>query len=174
MLLLSSSMTKDLWFTENGRDNMGDNIPADEINHAPNIGMHFGYPYCHQTNLPDPQFGSRKPCSDFTPPKQTLQAHVASLGMRFYTGSMFPAEYKKKAFIALHGSWNRSSKVGYKIVTVEFNGNEVSRAQDFATGWLDDSTQQEWGRPVDILQLPDGSLLISDDGANAIYRISHE
>lgn len=165
--------TKELWFTDNGRDNMGDDMPSDELNHAPKKGMHFGYPYCHQGDTKDPKLNS-KPCSDFTPPAKKLGAHVAALGMRFYTGKMFPASYSKKAFIAMHGSWNRSKKVGYKLAFVNTDGGKVTEFKTFAEGWLEQEKQLAWGRPVDVLQMPDGSLLVSDDMANVIYRITYK
>ncbi|WP_299457409.1 sorbosone dehydrogenase family protein [uncultured Microscilla sp.] len=166
--------TKELWFTDNGRDMLGDDLPSDELNHAPKKGMHFGYPYCHQGDTKDPKFGDKRPCSDFTPPAQKLGAHVAALGMRFYTGKMFPNGYNKKAFIAMHGSWNRSKKVGYKLALVQTKEGKVTEFETFAEGWLDHKKQLAWGRPVDVLQMPDGSLLVSDDMANVIYRITYK
>lgn len=166
--------TKEMWFTDNGRDYLGDDLPSDELNHAPKKGMHFGYPYCHQGDTKDPKFGDKRPCSDFTTPAQKLGAHVAALGMRFYTGKMFPGSYQKKAFIALHGSWNRSKKVGYKLALVNTKGSKVTEFTTFAEGWLEESEQLAWGRPVDVLQMPDGSLLVSDDMANVIYRITYK
>lgn len=163
--------TKHLWFTDNGRDMLGDDIPADELNHATEPGQHFGYPYCHEGSLKDPEFGAKRPCSEFRPPVVKLGAHVAALGMRFYTGSMFPAEYRNQIFIAQHGSWNRSSKVGYRLVLVRLEGDRVVKAEPFAEGWL--QGQDEWGRPVDVLVMPDGALLVSDDRAGVIYRISY-
>lgn len=162
--------TGNLWFTDNGRDMMGDDMPGDELNHAPAPGLHYGYPYCHQGDTLDPEFGEGKNCSSYTPPALTLGAHVAALGLTFYTGRMFPAEYRKDLFIAQHGSWNRSSKVGYNILRVRFNNSgEVAGSEVFASGWLQD--EESWGRPNDVLQLPDGSLLVSDDQAGVIYRI---
>ncbi|MGB0524460.1 MAG: PQQ-dependent sugar dehydrogenase [Flammeovirgaceae bacterium] len=161
--------TKELWFTDNGRDMMGDDMPSDELNHAPKKGMHFGFPYCHQGNTSDPEYGDYHSCSEFTPPKQFMGAHVAALGMRFYTGKMFPKKYHKAIFIAQHGSWNRSSKVGYRVMVARLEGNKVVSYEPFATGWLEGETA--WGRPVDVQQLADGSLLVSDDYADAIYRI---
>lgn len=165
--------TKELWFTDNGRDHMGDDMPADELNYAPKPDMHFGFPYCHQGDTPDPEFGSKKPCADCTPPKAKLGAHVAALGMRFYTGDQFPEMYRNKAFIALHGSWNRSSKVGYTIVTATLTGNEVANVETFAEGWLQPG-DDVWGRPVDITWMQDGSMLISDDFADVIYRVYYK
>ena len=163
--------TKELWFTDNGRDMLGDDLPADELNHAPKPGLHFGYPYCHQGDAPDPQFGAQRPCAEFTPPVVKLGAHVAALGMRFYSGSLFPAEYRNNIFIAEHGSWNRSQKIGYRIVRVALSGNQPAKHEVFAEGWL--QGQAAWGRPADVLVMPDGALLVSDDQAGAIYRISY-
>jgi glucose/arabinose dehydrogenase len=165
--------TNELWFTDNGRDMLGDDIPPCELNKAQQAGMNFGYPYCHGDEISDPEFGSKRPCSDFTPPTQKLGPHVAPLGLKFYTGNMFPDTYKNNIFIAEHGSWNRSSKIGYRIsfVNVENNSDAVSY-ETFASGWLDDVKQEAWGRPVDVLLLPDGSMLVSDDKAGVIYRIS--
>jgi glucose/arabinose dehydrogenase len=163
--------TKELWFTDNGRDWLGDDAPPDELNHAPKAGMHFGFPYCHGGTLPDPEFGKWRPCSDFTPPAQTLGPHVASLGMRFYTGSMFPAAYRNQIFIAEHGSWNRSKKIGYRVSLVRLAGNRAVAYETFVEGFL--QGEHAWGRPVDVLVRPDGSLLVSDDHAGAIYRITY-
>jgi len=164
--------TKELWFTDNGRDLQGDDVPPDELNHAPKAGLHFGYPYCHGGDVPDPEFGTKRPCSEFTPPAQNLGPHVAALGMRFYTGSMFPAEYKNQIFIAEHGSWNRSTPIGYRITVVGLKGNRAVSYKTFAEGWL--QGDRAWGRPVDVQVMPDGALLVSDDGAGAIYRISYK
>jgi glucose/arabinose dehydrogenase len=161
--------THELWFTDNGRDWLGDDAPADELNHAPRAGMHFGFPYCHQGDLPDPKYG--RPCAGFTPPARKLGAHVAALGMRFYTGAMFPPEYRGQIFIAEHGSWNRSSKVGYRVSLARLEGSRVVAYQPFAQGWLRD--ESAWGRPVDLELLPDGSLALSDDLAGVVYRISY-
>lgn len=162
--------TRELWFTDNGRDWLGEDLPSDELNHAPAPGMHFGYPYCHQGDTPDPEFGTR-PCAQFTPPAAKLGPHVAALGMRFYTGSQFPAEYRNSMFIAEHGSWNRRAKAGYRIARVVAEAGRVVKHEVFAEGWLQDGSV--WGRPVDIEHMPDGSLLVSDDYAGAIYRIAY-
>ena len=162
--------TDELWFTDNGRDRLGDDVPADELDHAPRAGLHFGFPFCHQGDVPDPEFGEGRSCADFEPPALKLGAHVAALGMRFYEGAMFPAEYGGRIFIAQHGSWNRSSKVGYRIVSVRLEDGRAVAAEPFADGWL--QGEEAWGRPVDVLVMPDGALLVSDDLAGAIYRIT--
>ncbi len=161
-----------LWFTDNGRDWLGDNVPPDELNRAPQSGMHFGFPHWHGLDTPDPQHGTGHTASDFTLPVQELGPHVAALGMRFYTGSMFPAEYQKQVFIAEHGSWNRSTPIGYRVMLVRLNGDQATSYEVFAEGWLQDNGNA-WGRPVDVLVMPDGSMLVSDDRANAIYRITY-
>ena len=166
--------TDELWFTNNGRDWMGDGQPFDTLNHAPQPGFHFGFPYCHQGDIPDPEFNAR-PCSDFRLPARTLGPHVASLGMRFYTGDMFPADYRHRIFIAEHGSWNRTPEAGhtgYRLTVATLDGDRVTDYQVFAEGWLEaDNTW--WGRPVDVQVMPDGALLVSDDTAGAIYRITY-
>jgi len=164
--------TKEFWFTDNGRDNLGDDVPPDTLNHAARAGLRFGYPYCHGGNIPDPEFGRKHPCSEFVAPAQNLGPHVASLGMRFYTGSQFPAAYRDRIFIAEHGSWNRSKKIGYRVTMVTLEGNKAVRYETFAEGWLQGETA--WGRPADVLVAPDGSLLVSDDTAGAIYRIRYK
>ena len=166
-------VTKELWFTENGRDNMGDDVPEDELNRAPQMGMHFGFPYCHQGNILDPEFGKGKNCSDYVAPVKTLGPHVAALGMRFYTGNMFPADYKNAIFIAKHGSWNRSIPIGYDVTVAKLNGNDIASYTTFAEGWLRPD-HSVIGRPVDVQQMPDGALLVSDDYNGVIYRISYK
>lgn len=161
----------ELWFTDNGRDMLGDDLPGDELNRAPQPGLHFGYPYCHQGDTLDPEFGAGKSCGDYVPPALTLGAHVAALGLAFYTGDAFPAEYRNQLFIAQHGSWNRSKKVGYNLLLVRFDdGGQVMGSEVFARGWL--QGQDNWGRPNDVLVMPDGALLVSDDQMGAIYRIT--
>jgi glucose/arabinose dehydrogenase len=160
-----------LWFTDNGRDWLGDDLPPDELNRAPQAGLHFGYPFCHGGDLADPHFGEGHPCSQYTPPAIKLGAHVASLGMRFYTGTMFPAEYRNQIFIAEHGSWNRSTPVGYRVSLVKVEGDRAVSYQPFAEGWLGGG--RNWGRPVDVQVALDGALLVSDDKAGAIYRIAY-
>ncbi len=164
-------VTRDLWFTDNGRDMLGDGLPSDELNHAPRAGMHFGYPYCHQGDTPDPEFGAKRSCAEFAPPVAKLGPHVASLGMRFYTGTQFPARYRNAIFIAEHGSWNRSKKIGYRVAMVRIEAGRLVDNEVFAEGWLQGETA--WGRPADVLVMPDGSLLVADDFAGAIYRISY-
>ncbi|GKS57838.1 sorbosone dehydrogenase [Nitrospira sp.] len=163
--------THNLWFTENGRDYLGDNQPPDELNHATKAGLHFGYPYCHGGTIKDPEYGDHHTCHKFTPPALRLGPHVAALGMRFYTGTMFPQEYRNQIFIAEHGSWNRSSKIGYRITLASRDDQGTLRYSVFAEGWL--QGEKPWGRPVDVLVMPDGALLISDDSAGVIYRVSY-
>jgi glucose/arabinose dehydrogenase len=163
--------TGELWFSDNGRDELGDDSPPDELNHAPQPGLHFGFPYCHGGTISDPQFGSKRSCAEFAPPAMPLGPHVAALGIRFYTGQMFPEEYHHQIFIAEHGSWNRSTPIGYRVMLVRLENNRAVSYEVFAEGWL--RNDQPWGRPVDLLVMPDGSLLVSDDFAGAIYRISY-
>jgi glucose/arabinose dehydrogenase len=164
-------VTKDLWFTDNGRDFLGDDSPPDELNHLTAIGQHFGYPYCHAGTIADPEFGRRRSCAQFTPPAQRLGPHVASIGMKFYTGEMFPPEYRHQIFIAEHGSWNRSTPIGYRLSLVRLEEGRAVSYNTFAEGWLQGF--RAWGRPVDLLVMPDGALLVSDDTAGAIYRITY-
>jgi glucose/arabinose dehydrogenase len=158
-----------LWFTDNGRDYLGDNRPPDEVNRAPRAGLHFRFPFVHGSDVRDPEFGGRTPPQEVTPPVRELGPHVAALGMEFYTGSSFPPEYHGQVFIAEHGSWNRSSKIGYRVMLVRLEGAEAVSYEPFARGWL--QGESAWGRPVDLEVLPDGSLLVSDDYADQIYRI---
>jgi glucose/arabinose dehydrogenase len=167
---------KTLWFTDNGRDLLGDDLPADELDHVTRSGEHFGFPFCHQGDSPDPEFGAQHPCSEFTAPAAKLGAHVAALGMRFYTGTQFPAAYRGNIFIAEHGSWNRSRKVGYQVVRVALDAQgRPGDPEPFLQGFLqvDGARESVWGRPADVLPLPDGSMLVSDDTAGAIYRIRY-
>ena len=167
-------VTKQIWFTENGRDMMGNDVPSDELNTAAVAGMHFGYPYCHEGNIPDPEFGKGKNCSDYTAPVQKLGAHVAALGMRFYTGNMFGADYLNRVFIAEHGSWNRTEPVGYKLTSVSLDETGKSVANNtFAEGWLQPDGKV-LGRPVDVEMMQDGSMLVSDDYSGVIYRVSKQ
>ncbi|CAG0998795.1 hypothetical protein BURK2_02851 [Burkholderiales bacterium] len=163
--------TRELWFTDNGRDRLGDDAPPDELNHAPRAGLHFGYPYCHGGTLADPEFGVRRSCAEFAAPARNLGPHVAALGMRFYDGAMFPPEYRHQVFIAEHGSWNRSKMIGYRVSLVRLREGKAVAYEPFAEGWL--QGESAWGRPADLLVLPDGSLLVSDDHAGAIYRVTY-
>ena len=163
--------TGELWFTDNGRDMMGDDTPPGELNRAARQGLHFGYPYCHGGEVPDPEYGEGRECRNYTPPVQKLGPHVAPLGMAFYTGRMFPADYRNQVFIAEHGSWNRSKKIGYRVSLVRLDGNQAVSYEPFAYGWLQGESVS--GRPVDVIVKADGSLLVSDDSAGKIYRISY-
>jgi len=164
--------SREMWFTENGRDGMGDDIPPDELNYAPRAGMNFGFPYCHGKDIADPQFAHGHSCAEFVPPAWNLPAHVAAVGMRFYGGGMFPKEYRDGIFIAEHGSWDRSAPTGYRVSRAELNGDRAVKYEPFAEGWL--MGRMHWGRPVDVLVMPDGALLVSDDYAGAVYRISYQ
>lgn len=167
--------SKNLWFTDNGRDMMGDDIPDCELNQATAKGQHFGYPYWHAGTVKDPEFGDKgKASSAYIAPAAKMGPHNAPLGMRFYRGGMFPTTYKNNAIIAKHGSWNRSKKAGYEVVMAKIDAQgKVTGQEVFASGWLNPATQEVWGRPVDVQELPDGSLLISDDMANCIYRVTY-
>ncbi|MEM9950110.1 MAG: PQQ-dependent sugar dehydrogenase [Chloroflexota bacterium] len=166
--------TGELWFTNNGRDLMGDDIPPDTLHYAPEQGLHMGFPYCHAGTIADPAFGDERSCDEFTPPAQSLTPHGAALGMRFYTGDSFPESYQNQIFIAEHGSWNRSVPIGYRVMLATVNdNNEVISYEPFAEGWLNEETGIAWGRPVDVLVMPDGSLLVSDDAGDKIYRITY-
>lgn len=164
--------TQELWFTDNGRDLMGNNLPPDELNRAPVAGLHFGFPYHHGKAVIDPEFGSRRSKTTTVSPAQELGPHVAAIGMRFYTGQQFPEPYRNQIFIAEHGSWNRDAKIGYRISLVKLKGSEPVNYETFAEGWL--QGQEEWGRPSDVMVMPDGALLVSDDTADMIYRISYK
>jgi glucose/arabinose dehydrogenase len=174
--------TGELWFTDNGRDMLGDDVPTDELNTAPRQGLHFGFPYCHQGDVPDPELGAKKPCSAFEKPARKLDAHVAAIGMRFYTGTMFPEAYRNQIIIAEHGSWNRSIPQGYRLSLVKLEGNRAVSYTRFAEGWLRGmkpapaggaQVGDVWGRPADVLVMPDGALLVSDDRAGVVYRITY-
>jgi glucose/arabinose dehydrogenase len=160
--------TRELWFTDNGRDMLGDDVPADELNRLSQPGQHFGFPYCHEGRVADPRYGSRAPCSDFVAPVHRFGAHVAALGMRFAAGPRVPAALRGRIVVAQHGSWNRSTPVGYRVVVVDPEGE--ARETVLAEGWL--RGRAAWGRPVDVEFLPDGSLLVSDDEAGVVYRIA--
>ena len=167
--------TKNLWFTNHGRDWLGDDSPNDTLHHVSHKGMNFGYPFCHQGDILDPNFGKGRSCSSFDKPAAKLGAHIAPLGMRFYTGSMFPPEYKNNIFIAMHGSWNRTTKQGYNLTRVSFDANGKTKMEPFVTGFLQDEKADPpmWGRPVDVLQMKDGSMLFSDDYNGILYRVSY-
>lgn len=167
--------TRQLWFTDNGRDWLGDDAPPDELNRLDRPGRHFGYPHCHGKSLVDPEYG--RDCAQFTPPARELGAHVAALGMRFYTGKRFPARYRDAIFVAEHGSWNRSRKTGYRVMAAILEGDRVVAYEPFATGWLQgegSDRERVLGRPADVLVMPDGSLLVSDDHAGVVYRVVYE
>lgn len=166
--------SKEMWFTDNGRDMLGDDVPFCELNKASKAGMNFGFHYFHSGTIKDPEFGGTHEASEFTPPAQNLGAHVAPLGLKFYTGNMFPTEYKNQIFIAEHGSWNRTKKNGYRVSLVKVRGGKAEGYETFASGWLDEEAQKAWGRPVNVLVLKDGSMLLSDDVAGVIYRITYK
>lgn len=167
--------TKALWFTEHGRDWMGTDLPNDELNVAVKKGEHFGFPHCHQGDVLDPIYGKNRTCAEFKPPVLKLGAHIAPLGLRFYTGNMFPAAYKNTMLIAQHGSWNRDPKHGYNVIQVSVDAKGVAKSTPFLEGFLenDKGDPPMWGRPVDVLQLKDGSVLVSDDFNGIIYRVSY-
>lgn len=169
--------TRELWFTDNGRDWAGEDGFEDELNRIPGnmIGAHFGFPYCHANAQPDPDIKVPNPCANVVLPVTTLGPHSASLGMRFYTGNMFPADYRDAAIVARRGSWNRTEKLGYDVVVVRAaTDGKNARVTPFITGFLDKSKNEFWGRPVDVLQMPDGSLLVADEQMGAIYRVSYK
>ena len=165
--------TNKLFFTENGRDYLGDDLPPDELNIWTQKGQHFGYPYCHAGNIPDPELAGDKLCQQFIAPVWKFKAHMAPLGLRFYTGAQFPEQYKNQLFVAQHGSWNRSKPHGYRIALVKFKQGKAVSEQVFISGWLT-KDDKVLGRPTDILQMPDGSLLIADDTLGVIYRVSYK
>lgn len=164
--------TKQLYFTDNGRDWVSEDVPEDELNRITKVGEHFGTPYCMQGNIVDPEHGWGKSCSDYTAPVGLLGPHSAALGMRFYTGNMFPKAYKNAIIVARHGSWNRSRKVGGDVVVVKLNKDGTMKSMEpFITGFLENNSYI--GRPVDVMQMKDGSLLVSDDWNGAVYRVSY-
>jgi len=167
--------TKQLWFTNHGRDWLGDESPNDTLHVAARKGLHFGYPFCHQGDTLDPEFGKNRSCAEFTPPALKLGAHIAPIGMRFYTGKMFPAEYQNNIFIAFRGSWNRTIKQGYNVTRVSFDADGKPKMEPFLTGFLVDEKADPpmWGRPNDVMVMRDGSLLVSDDQNGIIYRVSY-
>ncbi|MEO9080363.1 MAG: PQQ-dependent sugar dehydrogenase [Rhodanobacter sp.] len=164
--------TGHLWFTDNGRDMLGDDVPSDELNEITRTGQNFGYPYCHQGDILDSEFGNGHACKDFTPPVLKLGAHVASLGMRFYEGKQFPASYHGAILVAEHGSWNRTKKSGYRVMAVRLKGSKVLSYEPLITGF--EQEESAWGRPVDVQPMPDGSVLVSDDLAGAVYRVTYQ
>jgi glucose/arabinose dehydrogenase len=166
---------KQLWFTDNGRDMLGDDVPSCELNHVTQTKQHFGFPYCHQGDILDPEFGKGKNCNDYTKPVARMGPHTAPLGIEYYRNASFPPAYNDVFFIAKHGSWNRKEKIGYDIdmVRVDASGNLVEQ-KTFISGWLSKDKKDVWGRPVDIEVMKDGSMLISDDYANCIYKVSYQ
>lgn len=166
---------KQLWFTDNGRDMLGDDVPSCELNHVTKTKQHFGFPYCHQGDILDPEFGKGKNCSDYTKPVAKMGPHTAPLGIEYYRNVAFPPAYNDVFFIAKHGSWNRKEKIGYDIdmVRVDASGNLIEQ-KTFISGWLSKDKKDVWGRPVDIEVMKDGSILISDDYANCIYKVSYQ
>jgi glucose/arabinose dehydrogenase len=174
-------VTHELWFTDNGRDMLGDDVPSDELNVAWKAGLHFGFPFCHQGDVADPEFGAQRACSTTEPPVLKLGAHVASIGFTFYTGDMFPARYKNAAIIAEHGSWNRSTPSGYRVMAAFTDGRRVTGYEPLVDGFLPGAGAPGGrgagaaanGRPADVLQMPDGSILISDDSGDRLIRVSY-
>ena len=162
-----------MFFTENGRDYLGDNLSPDELNQWSEKGQHFGYPYCHAGIIADPELAGDRQCKEFTSPVWSFRAHMAPLGMRFYTGSQFPQRFRNQLFVAQHGSWNRTKPQGYRIALVKFKQGKPVSEQSFISGWLT-FEGKVLGRPTDILQMPDGSLLIADDTLGVIYRVIYE
>jgi len=167
--------THQLWFTNHARDWIDDDHPNDTLHRVTHSGMNFGYPFCHEGDLPDPEYGANRSCAEFDKPALKLGGHIAPLGMRFYTGRMFPAEYRDNIFVAMHGSWNRTNKQGYSVMRVQVDGKGNAKMTPFLEGFLTDAQADPpmWGRPVDVLQLRDGSLLVSDDYNGVIYRVSY-
>lgn len=167
-------VTQEIWFTDHGRDWLGDDTPADELNRMSKTGLNFGFPYCHANGIADPDVKKDKACEGVTLPVTTMGAHAAVMGLHFYTGNMFPAEYKNAMFIARKGSWNRTKKSGYDVVMVKANADGTNaQMTPFVTGFLDEKTDAFYGRPVYLMQMPDGALLLSDEQMGAIYRISY-
>ena len=167
-------VTQELWFTDHGRDWMGDDTPEDELNRISGTGQHFGFPYCHANGVADKDLKIDKPCDGITLPVTAMGPHVAAMGAHFYTGNMFPAEYKNLLFVARKGSWNRTKKSGYDVVTVRADADgKNAKITPFMTGFLDSSNDSFSGRPTYFLQLPDGSMLLADEQLGAIYRITH-
>ena len=167
--------TKQLWFTEHGRDWLGTDLPHDELNVVKVKGQHFGFPYCHQGDFLDPIYGQNRSCDQFSPPAAKLGAHIAPLGAKFYTGTMFPKEYRNSLLIAQHGSWNRDPKQGYNVIRVTIDAKGRPTMHEFVEGFLenDKGDPPMWGRPVDVMQMKDGSILFTDDYNGIIYRVSY-
>lgn len=163
--------SQQLWFTDNGRDWLGEDTPPCELNYAPRAGLHFGFPFCHGGEIKDPELGRFGSCEAATPPARKLGAHVAPLGVKFYTGTQFPESYRNQLLIAEHGSWNRKERSGYRLMRVRLEGNKAVSYEPFVTGW--NQPDSVLGRPVDLLVTADGSLLVSDDKAGVIYRITY-
>ena len=161
--------TKELWATDNGRDWLGNDLPPEEINIVKQ-GRNYGWPYCYGDRIPDPKYGNPESCTQTTPPAFKMQAHSAPLGLTFYTGKLFPEEYRGDLFVAFHGSWNRTEPTGYKVVRIKIKGGVPEKIEDFASGWL--QGLRAWGRPVDVIVGPDGSLYVSDDRGGIVYRIT--
>ncbi len=168
-------VTKELWFTDNGRDWAGDNGPEDELNRIAKDkeGAHFGFPYCHAQGVPDREIRVPNPCGNVVLPAALMGPHAAALGMTFYTGSMFPPAYRNVAIIARHGSWNRTKRFGYDVVIARLDARGRARVEPFLTGWLVEAENKFLARPTDLFQLKDGSLLVSDEYGGALYRISY-
>ena len=167
--------TGELWFTDNGRDWQAENGPQDELNRVSKFGQFFGFPYCHAQGIPDMDFKKKDPCKGVTLPVALMGPHAAALGMRFYSGSMFPKEYANSIFVARHGSWNRSSLFGFDVANVRANADgKNAKVTPFMTGFMDPKENKFWGRPADVLLMPDGALLVSDDQNGAIYRVSYK
>ncbi len=165
--------TDTLFFTDNGRDYLGDDLPPDELNQWTTTGEHFGFPYCHGGDISDPEFGADKKCRQFTAPAWKFKAHMAPLGLHFYRGKQFPAEFRDQLFVAEHGSWNRTEPQGYRVALIKFHQGKPVSEQVFSDGWLSKDAKA-LGRPVDILEMPDGSLLISDDKLGLIYKVEYK
>lgn len=165
-------VTKELYFATHARDWLGEDMPSDRLDHAPKKGLHFGFPYCHDGDVADPQFGKDRPCAEFPRPLLKTGPHVAGNGVQFYTGSMFPPEYQNRMFLPQRGSWNRTQKSGFKVMMVTLRPGDAPKYETFAEGWLDGD--KFWGRPVYTQQMKDGSLLISDDYVGAIFRVTYQ
>lgn len=166
--------TKELWFSNHGRDWMGDDTPHDTLNRISKPDANFGFPYCHQGSVPDPDIKKSNACEGVEQPVALMGAHAASMGVMFYTGDMFPAEYRNTLFTARKGSWNRSKKAGFDVVTVKADADgKNAKTEPFITGFMDEADQSFWGRPAYLLQMPDGAVLVSDEQTGAIYRVSY-